>query len=139
MRAHAHLHPDPAGTASVKIPRTPRRGNSVLLVSLVDVLFVLLLFFLLASKSLAPPAVPLALASGASAAPPSWSLRLSAGGQAALNGEAMKLDAALTRLRAAATSSVRLQVGEGVPTLALMAALEGLRPAGIAPLLERAP
>jgi len=123
----------------VKIPLTLRRGNSVLLVSLVDVLFVLLLFFLLASKSLTPPAVPLALAPGDGAAQPSWTLRLNAGGQAALNGEAMSLEAALTRLQAAASSSVRLQVGEGVPTLALLAALDGLRPAGIAPLLERAP
>lgn len=118
----------------MRIPLPPRRGNSILLVSLVDVLFVLLLFFLLASKSLAPPMVTVAL-QPAAVDPPSWTLVLDGRGMS-LNGQALELPVAVARLQAEAAAAVRVKAGEDVSLKALLPALEGLRAAGIMPLLD---
>ena len=119
----------------MKLPvPAPRRG-SILLISLVDLLFVLLLFFLLASKAATAPALPVNLARAAVPVVPL--LKLESASRCRLDGESRSLEGAIQRLREAAQIQVEVQAEEGLSVDELWPALENLRAAGITPLLGR--
>ena len=118
----------------MKIAARPRRSNSILLTSLVDVMFVLLFFFMLASSYLDWRQLSLGLAEDPSraspmAAAPSWRFTLMPGARYALNGETLPLAEIAARLKANPHRLVVLP-GPNVSLQELVAALDVLRPTG---------
>lgn len=118
----------------MKLPARPRRRSSILLVSLVDVLFVLLLFFLLASRSVQiAPDVAVDLRKVAASAAPEV-LQLEADGRLLWRGQQLEATAAVQKLGGA--PEVRLRAAPGVTLRSLMPVLGTLHAAGIAAVLE---
>jgi biopolymer transport protein ExbD len=121
----------------MKLPATRRRRSSILLISLVDVLFVLLLFFLLTAQALAPQRLPLAL--DVAAAAPGAQLQLVGPGRVRLAGDELPLAQATARLQAAGVRDVQLLAGDRITSAVWFAALEALRDAGLAPVVGATP
>lgn len=117
-----------------------RRKNSILLTSLVDVMFVLLFFFMLASSYAEQRALPLNLGKAGAAAPgidAAWTLQVAPDRRYALNGEALPLAEIVTRLGQARGQKLLLQAAEGVTLQELVTTLDALRPSGAALILAR--
>ncbi|MCR9150649.1 MAG: biopolymer transporter ExbD [Rhodobacteraceae bacterium] len=114
-------------------PRRPRRPS---LTPMIDVVFLLLVFFMLAARFGAEGALTLTLAAPAAGA--DWSgpprlVEIAPGGAIRLNGVALAaadLPAALAPLMAGPEDPVVLRAVDGAATGALVAVLDGLRAAG---------
>ena len=119
----------------MKLPAPARRRSSILLVSLVDLLFVLLLFFLLAAKATQAPALPINLARATMADEPL--MRLESAERCQLDGEWRSLEANIEVLQRKASVAVEVQAAAGLSVDELLPALEKLRAAGITPLLGK--
>lgn len=115
----------------MKLAAPPRREGSILLVALVDVLFVLLLFFLLAAQAPSSPKIPLEWASGA--ADTSRVLILAAGGTLRLDGRNVTVQQAIAELQQTMQEDVELQPQAGLRSADLLATVASLRAAGIVP------
>lgn len=118
-----------------------RRRNSIVITSLVDVMFVLLFFFLLASSYLDWRSLSLNLGGvGAktSEAGELWSVQVLSAGQVALNGETLPLAEIRARLQGG-TRKVVLQPGAGVSLQQLVDVLDALKPSGAALILGKLP
>lgn len=117
----------------MKLPAPAPRRGSILLVSLVDVLFVLLLFFLLASKAATVPALPLDFSRVAVAASPV--MKLESADRCRLDGRQQLLETCIVLLRRDAPTQIEVQALQGLSLDDLLPALEQLRAAGLTPLL----
>lgn len=125
----------------MRIERPPRRRNSILLTSLVDVMFVLLFFFMLASSYLDWHEISIDTA-GRGAAPTSavtWTLQLLPGGQLQLNDQRMAVSELEARLAAAGDSLVVVAAAPGVPLQELIVVIDRIKAAGIKMTLARLP
>lgn len=110
--------------------------------SLVDVVFILLFFFMLASRSGPLRALDVQLASAVSPAAGARVARrldLRPGGVLVLDGEALALAQLRQRLRARAAGPVLLQAHSGVSVQALVSLLDELRALGTDVQLAGAP
>lgn len=127
----------------MRIEAPLRRKNSILLTSLVDVMFVLLFFFMLASSYLEWHTLSLNLGgSGAQAqstgeAP--WTLQVLVNGQYALNGEFLPLASIHATLTQQKGRKLVLQPGPGVTLQELVAVLDELKPSGAVLVLGKLP
>jgi len=114
-------------------PRRPRRPS---LTPMIDVVFLLLVFFMLAARFGGEGALTLALAGPGAAADwtgPPRLVEVAPGGAIRLNGVALPaadLPAALAPLMAGPGDPVVLRAADGAATGALVAVLDGLRAAG---------
>ena len=105
------------------------------LTSLVDVVFILLFFFMLAAREAAPQALSLTVSDAAktsAAASTSQSLlRVLGGGRIELDGRVLELSALESALRAGARDQVKVAVTPAAQLQDLIDALEPMRAAGI--------
>lgn len=119
----------------MRIDAAPRRAKRLSLTSLIDVIFLLLLFFMLTSTFTRFAQVEVATAGqgGATAAKPGILLRLTAAGFE-VNGEMTEAEGLADRLamlkQTGATSGLVL-VGEDARSQDMVTALEGFRAAGL--------
>ncbi|HUP91677.1 MAG TPA: biopolymer transporter ExbD [Solimonas sp.] len=126
----------------IELKTPPRRGLA--LTALVDVMFNVLFFFMLASSYVAWQQFTLNLAGSPVAAPlaepgPAWALRVLPGGSLELNAVPLPPEQIEARLRAApAGTRVVLQPAPGVPVQLLVDVLDRFRGAAPALLLGRA-
>jgi biopolymer transport protein ExbD len=124
----------------VVLPRPSRRRNSILLTSLVDVLFVLLFFFMLTSSVLDFRSVTIdaqAAAPGGGAADASV-LEVLPGRQLRLGaGEPFAFDALPAQVAAQGVRAVTVLPAAGVPLQDLVDVIEALRRAAVALSLAR--
>ncbi|WP_108258596.1 ExbD/TolR family protein [Mangrovicoccus ximenensis] len=116
----------------------PRRSRRPSLTPMIDVVFLLLVFFMLASRFGIDMQIPMTLAGGGGG----WSgpprLVQVEAGSLALNGVAMApeaLAAELGRLTEAATDPVVLRAGEGADVQRLVEVMEALGQAGFSNLV----
>ncbi len=108
------------------------------LTSLVDVVFILLFFFMLAARGAPPQALSLTVSDAASPAPPAavadrpqGLLRVLGGGRIELDGRLLETSALVPTLRAASRDQVQVRVAPAAQLQDLIDALEPLRAAGI--------
>lgn len=115
-----------------------RSGNSIILTSLVDVMFVLLFFFMLASSYLDWQKVSLQLGgSGAGAVPADAAIvQVLAGGQFRLDGQNATVDVLSSHLKPG--QKAVLLPGSGVTLQELILAMDTLKPTGAALMLGQA-
>lgn len=126
----------------MRIALPARRPARLPLVSLVDVVFILLFFFMLASSYLDWRSVQVELGGAAPQAPEAqvaWSVQVYADGSLTLNGALMSRAAIEAALRAEPGVRVVLQPVPGVRLQALVAVFDALRPTGAALILGRLP
>ncbi len=126
----------------MRIERPPRRRNSILLTSLVDVMFVLLFFFMLASSYLDWHEISIDTAGRGTAAPSAgtaWTLQLLPGGQLQLNDQRMAVSELEARLKAAGDSLVVVAAAPGVPLQELIVVIDRIKAAGVKMTLARLP
>ncbi|MEM9102393.1 MAG: biopolymer transporter ExbD [Pseudomonadota bacterium] len=132
-------HNDVAHSLSEKLAKpTTRRKNIISLTPLIDVVFILLVFFMLASSFLDWQTINLDTAPKASTmVDETQPIRIAVkNDELFLNGKAMSLDRLIEQLKTRQPSeqSVSLQPLEQTPTQALVNVLEALNQAGIKPL-----
>ncbi|NBC47450.1 MAG: biopolymer transporter ExbD [Gammaproteobacteria bacterium] len=119
-----------------ELPRRPRR-RLITLTPLIDVVFILLLFFMLASRLTQLDAIPVDAPARAQAATPTPALllRIHADGQLDLNGEpipAGELEPALSGwLERAPTLRVLLQPADQVPLQTTLGVFDRVAAAGV--------
>ena len=121
------------------LPRPPRRRNSILLTSLVDVLFVLLFFFMLTSsvldwRSITIDAQAAAPAVGGRESPV---LELLPGRRLRLSAEEFALDGLAAQVAAQGVHAVTVVPAPGVPLQDLVDVIEALRRASVGLSLAR--
>ncbi|TXH03831.1 MAG: biopolymer transporter ExbD [Nevskiaceae bacterium] len=125
----------------MRIERPARRRNSIVLTSLVDVMFVLLFFFMLASSYLDWGTLDVNIggkpASSPGTLPPAHALLLLPGGQWRLDGR--PLDPARLEATLPSASRVVVQPAAGVSLQELVAVVDRLKAAGVALTLGAAP
>lgn len=127
------------------LPRPQRRRNSILLTSLVDVLFVLLFFFMLTSSVLdfrsvtvgVPRAAGGAAVDAAAADAGAAALDLLPGRRVRLGGEEFALEALAEGLARHGVHDVTVRALPGVPVQDLVDVIETLRRAAIGLKLAR--
>ncbi|MGH8540279.1 MAG: ExbD/TolR family protein [Stenotrophobium sp.] len=122
------------------IPAPPRRrSNTLIITSLVDVMFVLLFFFMLTSSYLDWGALKVNIAgSGHAAAPsahPLLVLQLLPGGALRLNGQAVAATELIAAVRRVTGAHVVVQPAPGVPLQDLVGVIDRLQSAGVKPNL----
>ena len=120
----------------IEAPR--RRSNSILLTSLVDVMFVLLFFFMLASSYLDWQKVSLQLGGGGASAVPANAaiIQVLMGGQYRLDGQAVTIDVLASQLQTG--QKAVLVPGAGVTLQDLMTTMDTLKPTGASLMLGQA-
>lgn len=123
----------------MRLPRPVRRRNSIVLTSLVDVMFVLLFFFMLAASAVERRAIGIGMPVAADSPDARRVLRLDL-----LSATRWTLDDASlapaelrSRLRGASAGEVLVRPAKGVPVQALTDALTAVRDSGLAPRLAR--
>lgn len=126
----------------MRIELPPRRKNSILLTSLVDVMFVLLFFFMLTSSTLDWGALDLDIGGGGRAARPVpgrvLKLQLLPGGQLRLDGRPLPPAQLETAVKAVADARVVVEPAPGVPLQELVGVVDRLKAAGVRLSLGRA-
>lgn len=118
----------------MQLPRPVRRRNSIVLTSLVDVMFVLLFFFMLAASAVERRAITVGLpvAAGATSGTVGVArLDLIEAGHWTLDGAALGPAELTGRLRDSSPRQVQIRPYPGVPAQALVDALGTVRAAGI--------
>ncbi|MGH8460485.1 MAG: ExbD/TolR family protein [Stenotrophobium sp.] len=121
----------------MRIPAPPRRrANTLIITSLVDVMFVLLFFFMLTSSGLNWGALPVRIgASGTKATAPATRpvlrLQLQPGGHLWLNGTKIDSSALVAAIRNVAQARVVVQPAHGVPLQDLISVVDRLRAADV--------
>jgi len=113
---------------------TPSRRRVLALTSLVDVVFILLFFFMLAAREAPPQALALTLGDASSAGSPSprvAQLTVLGHGQLQLDGVAMPVGALVPALRAGAREQVQLRVASAAQLQDLVDVLAPLHAARI--------
>lgn len=118
----------------MNLPRPTRRRHSIVLTSLVDVMFVLLFFFMLAASAVERRAVDIGLPLPAGSAPAladELRLDLHTASRWTLDGQDVAPDALGARLRESSARRVRVVPMSGVPAQALVDALGAVRAAGL--------
>lgn len=117
----------------MRIERARTRRALLPLTSLVDVVFILLFFFMLASRPQDWRSLALQLApapGGTTVRAEAWRLELQAGGALQLDGRILTLEDALRRIATDTARPVLLQAGAGATLQDCVTALERLRLAG---------
>ena len=120
----------------MRIPAPPRRrANTLIITSLVDVMFVLLFFFMLTSSGLDWGVLPVHISpSGTRSAPatrPVLMLQLEPGGHLWLNGAEVAASALVTAIHRVAQARVVVQPAHGVPLQDLISVVDQLRAADV--------
>lgn len=126
----------------MELPRPVRRRNSIVLTSLVDVMFVLLFFFMLAASAVERRAVNIGLPASAGAQPNADRLaRLELVGSSdwRLDGQAIGPADLESRLRESGARRVLVVPTAGVPVQALTDAVMAVRASGLDLRLGRTP
>lgn len=126
----------------MQITRPPRRVHRLPLVSLVDVVFILLFFFMLASSPARDPrSVPVTLeAGGASGASgPAQVLEVWSGTELLIGGTPLALSALPAYLQAQPPRQLRLRAGPQARLQDLLGVMDQLHAAGWAHVLEAPP
>lgn len=123
----------------MRLPRPVRRRNSIVLTSLVDVMFVLLFFFMLAASAVERRAVSIGMPSAALGGSDARMLRLDLLGtrQWLLDDVLVVPERLRERLRDSAARQVLIRPASGVPVQALADALTAVRDSGLELRLAR--
>lgn len=117
----------------MRIETAPGSRAAIPLTSLVDVVFILLFFFMLASRLATLQAIDVDLSGGAGAVSPTERtvfVDLAADGTLALDGRVLAPDALLETLSAQSDLRVVVRPGEGVSLQALVDLMDRLRATG---------
>ncbi|HWU67618.1 MAG TPA: biopolymer transporter ExbD [Stenotrophobium sp.] len=127
----------------MRIPAPPRRrANTLIITSLVDVMFVLLFFFMLTASRLDWGALPVRIGRGGTAAAnaqPVLRLQLMPGGHLWLERREVPAAGLVAAIRGVARAQVVVQPAHGVPLQDLVDVVDRLRAADIAVSLGAAP
>lgn len=133
------LQPQTGGPAGgLRVPRPRRRQN---LTPMIDVIFLLLVFFMLAARFGQEVALPLQTATsdgtGSYSGPPRL-IDIAAQGALRLNGQEVALEdlpARLAPLVSTSTDTIVLRPGQGTALQDLLRVMDGLRAAGLVSLV----
>jgi biopolymer transport protein ExbD len=123
----------------MQLPRPVRRRHSIVLTSLVDVMFVLLFFFMLAASATDRRSLAIGLPVSAGAATQAGrelQLDLLSAERWVLQGAEVEPRQLSAQLQVSGATQVRLQVAAGVPVQVLVDALAAVRDSGLAPRLQ---
>ncbi len=123
----------------IPIPRTRRRHNEMDIAPLIDVVFLLLIFFTLTSSFAVPAAVDLTLPNGGKTKQPPvkfLSVSIRANGQIFVNSEPVPIESLYNRVTAVLSKNsncpVRLEMDQALSVQKMVIVLDLLKSAGVA-------